>query len=626
MNYRSEIDGLRALAILPVILFHAGYEILSGGFVGVDVFFVISGYLITSILLNEIQAGTFSFAKFYERRARRILPVLFLVVVVTMIISAFILLPQQLISLAKSAIAIPLFSSNFFFWSERGYFGEATDLKPLIHTWSLAVEEQFYILFPIVLLVLSKFRDRFLIGLLMLAFGLSLGASYYVTLLHFDTAFFFPFTRAWELLIGAFCAIAMKRKLFALPQLWSEAASVVGLAMIFGSYVCFDSHTLFPYVTALIPTLGTAVFILAAANAPVARKLVGSKPLVAIGLISYSLYLWHQPVFALARATNVFEHYFSVLVVLVFGLSVLSYFFVEQPFRNRAKNSTRRIWGLSAAGSLGLIALGLIFVLSNGFIGRFDKSEQRLMEQFANYSGYNQARFDSLIHAPFTDPESRKVVLIGDSFAKDFLNVVEESDLFAGYEFSTKQINSECGNLYLQDYEAVQKNIPRSRQERCRFLRRYDSDAFIELLTQADEIWLVSDWKEWVIDFLPGSIDRLEADFGKPVSVVGLKNFGPVDQKKALDIPASKRPEFTQAVFAEVVELSDHLGSTLAGYEGYYSVLDDMCAGSSQKCRVFTSDGLVVSADGRHLTKEGAIEMGKRIRPELLRLRSMGGN
>ena len=625
MNYRSEIDGLRALAVIPVIMFHAGYETFSGGFVGVDVFFVISGYLITSILMDEIETGKFEIVKFYERRARRILPVLFLVVVVTMAVSTVVLLPQQLVSAAKSAISIPLFSSNFFFWSERGYFGNATELKPLIHTWSLAVEEQFYIVFPFVLLLLSKVNRYFFTGALVIAFALSLGASYYVTLLHFDTAFFFPFSRAWELLIGAFCAIALKGKRFELPRVPCEVASAIGLLMIFGSYVCFDKYTLFPYVSALVPTVGAGLFILTAVDAPLIRNLTGSKPLVAIGLISYSLYLWHQPVFALARTSEIFEGYLPALVVLIFGLSVLSYFFVERPFRNRAKISIRQIWVFSAAGSVGLIVLGLVVVLNNGFIERFNPSDQRLLKQFVTYSGYNQARFDSLQLKTFSRPESKKVVLVGDSFAKDFLNVVAESGVFPNYEFSTRQINSECGNLYLRNYDNIQTHIPTSRKERCNVLGRYDGDAFAALLEQADEIWLVSAWTEWVVDLLPESIDNLYADFGKTVVVIGLKNFGNINQKMALNVPSSDRTGYMQEVSPSSQQIARRLDKALSQHDQYYPVMDDMCGGSRHKCRIFTSDGEIISADGRHLTKEGAIEVGNRIKSTLLKLRDQGG-
>lgn len=196
MKYRPEIDGLRAIAAVSVILFHAGLPYLSGGYIGVDIFFVISGYLISTILFEEFEQKKFSFINFYERRARRIVPALALVMLASIPPAYLILQPSDLISFGKSLIAIPIFLSNLLFWSERGYFGAATELKPLIHTWSLAVEEQFYLVFPIIVLVVFKWLRKFLTPIILLGLTISLVASYFVTKLHFETAFFLPFTRA----------------------------------------------------------------------------------------------------------------------------------------------------------------------------------------------------------------------------------------------------------------------------------------------------------------------------------------------------------------------------------------------------------------------------------------------
>lgn len=207
MRYRAEIDGLRAVAVISVILFHAGFEFFSGGFVGVDIFFVISGYLITTIILAELDAGKFSIVNFYERRARRILPALYLVLAACMPFAWLLLLPSDMMSFSKSLLTISAFISNIFFWSERGYFGTATELKPLIHTWSLAIEEQYYPIFPILLIVLANKRRVFLIVTLTVAGVVSLGLSAWLTKVHADSAFYLLPTRLWELLIGSFVAI-----------------------------------------------------------------------------------------------------------------------------------------------------------------------------------------------------------------------------------------------------------------------------------------------------------------------------------------------------------------------------------------------------------------------------------
>lgn len=616
MIYRKEIDGLRAIAVIPVILFHAGVESFSGGFVGVDVFFVISGYLITTILLEEMAEGKFSFVHFYERRARRILPVLFVVVFFTLLFSCFFLFPHQLISAGNSAISVVIFLSNIFFWSERGYFGEAAELKPLLHTWSLAVEEQFYIVFPIVLWLLSRFKKTFLIFFLSATFLISLAASYYVTLIHFDTAFFFPVTRAWELLVGVFCALAIQNCKESLGTVSSEILSLMGMALILGSYIGFDQKTLFPYVWALLPTAGTALLILSARETVFVKAVLSWQPIVWVGLLSYSLYLWHQPVLALARAANIYENNVSILILLVFVLSVVSYFFVEKPFRK--KFSQKAVWGFSALGAIIIVSFGLLIKAENGFYQRYELRDQLILNQFSSYSGYNQRRFDELQFAPFDHQASKKVILVGDSYAKDFLNVVVESNLFEDYSFSTRQINSECGNLYLDDYEVIASKIPDARKERCAVMGRYEGDRFRALVAEADEIWLAASWSDWVVDLLPLSVEKLRNEFKKPVVVIGKKNFGAIDLKKALSIPGSERSAYTQKANSKT---ADYLDRRMSGYGNYYPILQGMCGGDEDKCKIFTDRGELISTDGGHLTKAGAIEVGRRIRSQLLDLR-----
>ena len=212
MNYRAEIDGLRALAVLPVILFHAGFKWFSGGFVGVDVFFVISGYLITTIIISDLAEGKFSIVNFYERRARRILPALFFVMVVCLPFAILLLAPSDLKDFGQSLVSTATFSSNILFWWERGYFGTALELKPLLHTWSLAVEEQYYIIFPLFLTLSWKFGIRKITIFLMLIFLISLSLAHFTSIYGiFDRiitgSFYLIPTRAWELLLGVFIAI-----------------------------------------------------------------------------------------------------------------------------------------------------------------------------------------------------------------------------------------------------------------------------------------------------------------------------------------------------------------------------------------------------------------------------------
>ena len=244
MGYRREIDGLRALAVLPVILFHADFAIFSGGFVGVDVFFVLSGYLITRLIVNEIDLQTFSIAGFYERRARRILPALFLVMACSIPIAWILLLPSDFVDFSQSLVANPLFIANFLFWMERGYFGVAAELKPLIHTWSLSVEEQFYVLFPLMFVFAWK-KTLLLYALLSLTIIGSLTASYVITNLHFDTAFYLLPTRAWELLIGTCAALLLRKNIPALKanKKINDGLSFLGLFLILVAVFSFNNST-----------------------------------------------------------------------------------------------------------------------------------------------------------------------------------------------------------------------------------------------------------------------------------------------------------------------------------------------------------------------------------------------
>ena len=621
MKYRPEIDGLRALAVVQVILFHAGFELFSGGFVGVDVFFVISGYLITTIIIQDIDKKRFSLVHFYERRARRILPVLYVVVIFTLIVSYFTLLPEDLVSLGKSAVSIPLFSSNFYFWSERGYFGVANELKPLVHTWSLAVEEQFYIVFPILLMMLKNYR-KLLYVILAAGFCLSLSASYYVTLLHFDTAFYFPVTRAWELLVGAFCGILLYKTSFRLPDYWADFVSIIGLLLIFYAYILFDSSTLFPYLNALIPVFGCALYIVSSQNSNAVRKAFSNRAIVYVGLISFSLYLWHHSLFAIARHLQLFENNQLTLIAASFMLSILTFHFVEKPFRNKDRISKKTLIKFGLLGTVLIVVIGMIYAINNGFLSRYSEEDRVLLRQLASNKGYNEERFDASEYKQFSPSSDYKVALVGDSHAKDFLNIIAESGKFSDYEFSTRQVNSECGNLMLKSYEAIQKFIPENRKERCHFLGRYEGEKHHRILNDADEIWIVATWRDWTIELIPESIKNLNALYNKPIRVFGVKNFGLIDAQKSLDIPHAKRLTYTQSVRESALTTSRRMDDLLEQYEFYYPIMDKLCGGDKAQCRIFTPNGLLISDDGWHLTKEGAIESAKRITDILLRLKA----
>ena len=367
MKYRAEIDGLRALAVLPVILFHAGFEWFSGGFVGVDVFFVISGYLITTIIISEMAEGKFSIVNFYERRARRILPALFFVMAICIPFAWMWLTPLHLKDFGQSLVAVSTFSSNILFWQESGYFDTAAELKPLLHTWSLAVEEQYYILFPVFLMLTWRLGIKWILFILLMVFFTSLGIAQWSAYYYPSAAFFLLPARGWELLIGVFAAFYLKYNSHLNSHILNQVLSLLGFGMIVYSIIAFDKATPFPSLYTLIPTIGTGLLILCAVPKTLIHKLLSLKFIVGIGLVSFSAYLWHQPLLVFVRHRLLGDVSEFILFGLCGASLVMAWFswkFVEAPFRNKDIFNRKSIFYSSALMSMIFCALGLFLHLN----------------------------------------------------------------------------------------------------------------------------------------------------------------------------------------------------------------------------------------------------------------------
>ena len=378
--YRPEIDGLRAVAVLPVIAFHAGVPGFAGGFVGVDVFFVISGYLITTILLREQAAGGISLVRFYERRARRILPALFVVIGASLPFAMMWMLPDALAAFGRSIGATMLFASNILFWSEAGYFAAAAEELPLLHTWSLAVEEQFYLIFPPLLMLLWRFGTK---ALWVVFTGLAVVSALTALAATRDTAFYWAPYRAWELLAGVLAAITLWNGRW-LPKSDGFLASflaLAALALLVTGMVWVDLHEV-NSVKALPPAvLAATIIILCARDGNLPARLLSWRPTVAIGLISYSVYLWHQPLLAFTRIRSIDPVHWTILLpiaLLSLPLAWISWRFVEQPARRAAYVSVKAVWVGAALGMTLLICIGAVLHLSDGWPSRF---EPRVLEQ-----------------------------------------------------------------------------------------------------------------------------------------------------------------------------------------------------------------------------------------------------
>lgn len=376
MQYRPEIDGLRTVAVVPVILFHAGFKIFSGGFVGVDIFFVISGYLITSIIISDLEQGKFSLLSFYERRARRILPALFFVLIVCVPFAWMWLLPGDFRDFSQSLVAVATFSSNILFWQETGYFATASELKPLLHTWSLAVEEQYYIFFPLFMMFFWRLGLRWVLLLLGMVFLISLGLGHWGSLNKPDAAFFLLPTRAWELLIGAFAAIYLRHMAEFNGQLGirtCQALSILGFLLVFYAIFFFDKSVSFPGFSALVPTIGAGLIILFATKGTWVNWLLSTKGFVGIGLISYSAYLWHQPLMAFARhrsVTEPSEWLMGFLCIVTIIMAYMSWRFVERPFRNKQIVNQKYVLYGSSVALTATVIIGLTGHFLDGFPNR----------------------------------------------------------------------------------------------------------------------------------------------------------------------------------------------------------------------------------------------------------------
>lgn len=371
MRYRAEIDGLRAIAVVPVIFYHAGFKLFSGGFVGVDIFFVISGYLITTILIEALENGNFSITEFYEQRCRRLLPALFVILLFCFVGSWIWMIPSQSEELSRSMIATLLFVANIHFWKQTDYFAPDSDLKPLLHMWSLSVEEQFYLIFPILLLILWKIGSPRIAMIIIAAVTVaSLGLSEFAWRTMPVANFYLLPTRAWELGLGALCAMWLRGR----TQTGFELGAWAGIIMILLAIFHYDAKTPFPSAYALLPVLGTCCIILFASGSTLVGRFLSLRGAVGIGLISYSAYLWHQPLLAFARISNASNApsywVMGTLVLLSFGLAAMTWAWVEQPFRRRESNllpGRGNVFKASILGFMVLIGIGFLGIWTNGF-------------------------------------------------------------------------------------------------------------------------------------------------------------------------------------------------------------------------------------------------------------------
>jgi peptidoglycan/LPS O-acetylase OafA/YrhL len=618
LKYRADIDGLRAIAVLDVIFFHLKVLKIWGGFIGVDVFFVISGFLISSVILKEMAESRFSLSSFYQRRIRRILPVLFIMMLATSVAAYYFLLPSEFVSFGKSLLAATFSVSNGFFWLHSGYFDASAVDQPLLHTWSLAVEEQFYIAFPLFLLFVRRFfPQRLRVAIVLVACGSfavsAVGAYRFPT-----AAFYLPFTRAWELLLGTMLSLSLFPSIRS--KLWRNAASANGLLLIVFASFKFDVSTPFPGIAALAPCVGAALIIAAGEYGDSAvGSLLSTRPFVFIGLISYSLYIWHWPIVVFQRTGMIQSpgasgrNVKAVIFIACFAVAVASWKYIETPFRKgRLYLTGASTFRFAAASSLGLIAVAAGILRFHGFPARYSQEEIRIASYTKDPPTY---RMGTCFIASGNDPS--------DYDANDCMRQDKnrQNDLLFG-DSHAAQLWYGLAKAYptINFLEATSSGCEPTLEHRvfdtrrCNAIMDYVFNDYVQKHT-LDQLILAARWEPGDMDALGKTIEYLKL---RGVSVVLI---GPIVQYdlplprllavslKSGDASMPSRHELIK--YRQLDESMARLASERwnVPYISYFKLL---CP--SGACLQYAEKDVPIQFDYGHLTTEGSWLVGQRLK------------
>jgi peptidoglycan/LPS O-acetylase OafA/YrhL len=615
-GYRPDVDGLRAVAVLSVVAFHLGVRGISGGFVGVDVFFVISGFLITGIITRELGEGRFSLLEFYRRRARRILPALFAMLAVTSVATLFVLFRPELATFRNSLLATTAFGSNIYFWRSSDYFAAPASTQPLLHTWSLGVEEQFYVLFPLLLMVVFRRRRTTLPVILWAITGASFVASVLLVRVDAAAAFYLLPTRAWELGAGALLAVG------AVPRLRNRYAehtvSLLGAALVLAGVLLLSSATPFPGAAALLPVVGAAALIHAGPRS-IAGRVLSVRPMTFVGLISYSLYLWHWPLLVLFKADRpgpLGWHAKAFLGVTSLALAMLSWLLVERPARRLRLPSPHRVVAFVASVATACVALAVAIepasaaLPSNArvshvlaYLNRQPSSSKPRPCFIASALSSSAFRPDVCLALAHDRPN---YLLIGDSHA---------NALWVGLHAALPEVN-----LMQATASGCKPLLPLSGHARCTGVL---TTAIARLKQhRVDALVITARWQLADLPRLRGTVEQL-GRYADRVILIGptseylsalpaLLARGILTGQSGLAARNLDRQRFT--VDAALHHAADGL------HVAYISQLALLCP--RRVCRAYTSDGTPMKFDYGHYTEAGSLEMGRLLRPLLLRAAS----
>ena len=633
LTYRPEIDGLRAIAVGAVILYHAqisifGHKPFSGGFIGVDIFFVISGYLITSIILKElIITNSFSFKHFYERRVRRILPALLFVMLVSLPFAWLYFLPSSFVDFSKSILYSLGFSSNFYFhYSGQEYGAQSGLLKPFLHTWSLSVEEQFYILFPIVLLVTFKYFRKYLIHILILGFIISLGLAEWTSRNYPSVSFYFLHTRMWELLAGSILAyfeitLGHRSKNKTLNLILPS----IGLFLIGYSILFFNLNSEYLSIYTSVPIIGVCFIIWFSSKDELITKILSTKLFVGIGLISYSLYLWHYPIFAYYNIIFFYDknyYHLFIILFLIFFLSIISYYYVEKYFRNQQ---------IKFKSYLILIIIFLFLIFINYETIRHSGYEKKFYT-FKNNKNYqldtklkekNYEYFFSKNHKFEYYDKRKKALIIGNSHGHDLLKILSQSNLNNIIHFTRFKDN---GMQVFEFFYILQDKIDLISNKEVK--QRLNKDKIIKKYMESDLIIISSRYSDLDIQILNKLIERIIIDGKKVVifdrrlkqksrTVHGLneldyfvfvnKKFPNQNELQQIENKMFLIFEESKDINLKIKEISEKTKVFLVKSEEIF------CNYFLKSCKSITDEGYKIYYDTEHITKEGVNFFSKKI-------------
>ncbi|MBU2531776.1 MAG: acyltransferase [Alphaproteobacteria bacterium] len=617
LTYQPSLDGLRTIAVGTVIAYHLDLPFISGGFVGVDVFFVLSGYLISSLIFREVEAGTFTLVNFYDRRIRRIIPALFVMLAFTMLASFLFLLPSALKLYGASLVGAALSAANFVFFLQSGYFSTDASFRPLLHAWSLSIEEQFYLIYPLVMLLAWRFGRRTLFSLLLVVFALSLGGTVWQTGISPTAAFYLPQFRAWELMAGGIIAFMSFRIMLGWvgPSL-AAVAGWLGIVAILTASFAYSIATPFPGIAAVLPVAGAALVIVAAGRDAAwgPRVVLNLPPVVYLGKISYSLYLWHWPLIVFYR------HFAGIeiggaaqlaLLALTVLFSAASYHFVEMPFRKGfGWNSVFKRYAWAAAFAIALCSVGTGYYLLQGLPTRFDPDVLQIARAAQDNNPRRQmCHSDEDFYITFDracvygDPAAVPSVLVwGDSHGAELSMSLGER--LADRAAALKQLtSSRCPPFLEVDFPD---------RSRC----RKDNEDVIAALKTAPEIETVVLIAHYQNHFIAGRTQGLGAtldalkSLGKHVVVVGQAPTPKEPVPERLAQLARQGDDVSTYWFAPdwplLTAIDGFLESqALAHGADFVDPRQVLCAGDDALC-LQSVDGDVLYFDGNHLSMAGS--------------------